>query len=309
MVKNKKKKLFYLCLIIVLFVVTIIVFKPSKQVIDDEATLKSRDLYEVFRESGTIFPRNRIVIKAPFDGRIEDICVNEGDIVKKGQIIFWMSSLERASMIDVSMAVSGLEEYKKWETIFKATPILAPMDGFIIGRNKESKQTVSFKEEILVMADDLIVYVDINEVDLKYIKIGSRLVMCLDAYPGEQFEGVVEHIAYEAKCVNNVTLYTLKIKPLTKISTFRSGMNVTVTILARYKRNALSIPVNFISEKEQKNIVVVKKRNLRRPVFDIREVKTGLTDGRFTEIVSGLNAGEIVVTFKSNHKSEFAKYK
>ncbi|GMO66813.1 MAG: efflux RND transporter periplasmic adaptor subunit [Endomicrobiia bacterium] len=302
MVKNKKK-IFYLCLIVVLFLIAIIVFKPSKQFIDGEETLKSRDLYEVFRESGVICPRNRVVIRSPLDGRIEEICVNEGDIVKKGQIVFWMSSVERASMMDAVMIESGLEEYKKWGSIFEVTPVLAPMNGFIIRRSKEPKQTVSFKDEILVMADDLIVCVDINEVDLKYIKIGSKLIMCLDAYPEKQFEGVVEHISYEAKYDNNVTLYTVKVRPLTKMDTFRSGMNVTITILARYKRNALSIPVNFISEKERKNIVVVKKGNLRNPVFDTREVKTGLSDGKFTEIVSGLNTGEIVVTFKSkpNH--------
>lgn len=312
MIKNKRKKIFCLFLLVVVLsiVAAIIVFRPSMQIVDEEATLKSRDLYEVFMESGVIYPRNRIVIKSPFDGRIEKVCVNEGDLVKKGQVIALMSSLERAFMVDTAATLDGSTGgYKKLGTIFKITPVLSPIDGFVISKNKGSKQTVNFKDEILVIADNLIVYVDINEVDLKYIKIGSKLSMCLDAYPEKQFVGVVEHISYEAINRNNVTVYAIKIKPLCNMNDiFRSGMSVTVTIPVGYKINALSIPINFISEKGQKKVVVVKNGNFKKPVFNTREVKTGITDGKFIEVISGLNVGETVVTFKFKSKSKSVEY-
>jgi len=306
MVKNKKIKLFGLFLIVLVIVLSfaVIIFKPSGEVIDEEERLKSRDLYEEFRESGVIWPRNRVEITSSFDGRIEKICVNEGDSVKKGQIVLWISSVERATMINAAMVAEGPENYKKWKNICKATPILAPMDGFIIHRNKEPKQTVSFKEEILVMADELIVYVNINEVDLKYVKIGTKLSMCLDAYPERIFEGIVEHISYESSVVNNVVLYGIKIRPVNKLKMVRSGMSVTVTIPVRSKKGVLSIPVNFVSEKGQKKVVTVKEENMGKPTFKTREVKTGVSDGRFIEIVSGLDIGEKVVTFKSKRESK-----
>ncbi|MDR1721227.1 MAG: HlyD family efflux transporter periplasmic adaptor subunit [Endomicrobium sp.] len=298
---NKKKKIVYLFLFVLVIVIAliIVVFKTKKQVIDEEETLKPRDLYEEFMESGVLYPRNRIEIVSLFDGIIEKICVNEGDLVKKGQVLFWLSSIERAVIVDAAMVSGESKNCNKWGNTFKATPVLAPIDGFIIHRIKEPKQTVGFRENILVMADDLIVCVNINEIDLKHIKIGSKVNMYLDAYPEIEFEGIVEHISYESLVINNIVLYMVKIKPINKLEMFRSGMSVTVMIPISSKKNALSIPIKFISEEGQKKIVIVKMGNGRKPAFCMREVKTGVSDGRFIEIVSGLNIAEKVVTFKS----------
>ncbi|MCD6413710.1 MAG: efflux RND transporter periplasmic adaptor subunit, partial [Elusimicrobia bacterium] len=50
--------------------------------------------------NGTIEPRNRLEIKPPIAGRIDNISVAEGDNVKKGEIVAWMSSTERATLLD-----------------------------------------------------------------------------------------------------------------------------------------------------------------------------------------------------------------
>jgi macrolide-specific efflux system membrane fusion protein len=57
------------------------------------------------RENGFVTPRNRLEIKPSFNGRIEKILVNEGDKIKKGQIIIFMSSSERASMLEATIKV------------------------------------------------------------------------------------------------------------------------------------------------------------------------------------------------------------
>ncbi|OEG71548.1 hypothetical protein ATZ36_14085 [Candidatus Endomicrobiellum trichonymphae] len=206
-------------------------FKPSKQVIDKETTLTSRDLYLELRENGFVEPRNRLEIKSSSKGRIEKIFVNEGDKIKKGQIIILMSSNNRASMIDTARIISE-QEYERCQNIYKPTTVIAYMDGFIISRQKEPGQIVSPDEAILVMADDLIVKAYIDETDLKYIKKGIRTKMYLDAYPGENFEGIVEYISYESKLLNNVNVYEIRIKPLKKLKAFKPGMSVTVTIIA-----------------------------------------------------------------------------
>lgn len=272
-------------------------FKPSKQVIDKEMTLISKDLYLELRENGVVNPRNRLEIKPPFNGRIEKIFVNEGDKIKKGQIIILMSSSERASIIDTARIISE-QEYEKCQNIYKPTPIIAYMDGFIILRQKEPGQDVSPNEVILAMADDLIVKADIDETDLRYIKKGIRTKMCLDAYPDENFEGIVEHISYESKSLNNVNVYEVRIKPLKKPKAFKAGMTVTVMIIAESKKNAPAIANTFISEIGDNKTVIVKTGNINKPTFEKREIKTGISDGIFTEILSGLNQDETIVTFK-----------
>ncbi|MCA6072066.1 MAG: efflux RND transporter periplasmic adaptor subunit [Endomicrobium sp.] len=298
-----KKILLIFGLLIVASTIAIAVFKSQKQKIEQEARLESRELHVEFRENGIVYPRNRLAITPQFPGRIEEILVEEGDAIRKGQIIVWMSSRERASLIDAAMAISE-KEHQRWQNIYKPAPIVASMDGFIIARNKEPGQIVSSSDTILAMADDLIVFADIDETDLSRIEIGLKLRMYLDAYPAERFEGVVEHIYHESKSVNNVTVYTIRIKPLEKPKVFRAGMSVIITITAESKKDAMSIPSIFVTEKEQAKTVTIKTGTAKKPIFEIREVTTGITDGKFTEIVSGLNASETVVVLSPKPKTK-----
>src|SRR4051794_37657463 len=74
--------------------------------------------------TGVVQPENRVDIKPPIAGRVEKVLVNEGDVVKKGQVIAWMSSTERAALLDAASA-RGEDELKQWEEMYKPTPILA----------------------------------------------------------------------------------------------------------------------------------------------------------------------------------------
>ncbi|MDR1941816.1 MAG: efflux RND transporter periplasmic adaptor subunit [Endomicrobium sp.] len=298
------KKLIIIIIVLILAgVSSFFIFKPNKQAVDKTAKLTQRDLQVQFRETGTVSPRNRLEIKPPFAGRIEEILVEEGDKIKKGQIIIRMSSSERAAMLDAARAM-GQEEYDRWQNIYKATPIVAPMDGFIILRSKEPGQTVTSADAVLVMADDLIIESKVDETDLRYIKIGDKLQIYLDAYPDETFEGITEHISYESTVVSNVTVYSIRIKPVKKPPVFRAGMTATITITAESKKDAQTLPNNFITERNGKKSVIVQTGKGGKAVFGTKQITTGITDGRFTEILSGITPNDTVVIFKTSSKQK-----
>lgn len=300
----KKKLIIILGILVVAGFAAFMIFRPVKPVVEKETRLEQKDLHVEFRETGEVRPRNRLEIKPPFAGRVEEILVQEGDAIKKGQVIVWMSSSERAAMVDAARAIS-MEEYDRWQTIYKPTPIVAPMDGFIILRSNEPGQTITTADAILVMADDLIVEANVDETDLRYIKIGDTLKMSLDAYPDETFNGIVEHIAYESTVVSNVTVYTIKIRPVKKPKVFRAGMTATITVTAESKKEAWSIPSNFITERAGKKTVTVKTTVKNNKVtFQTRNITTGVTDGRYTEILSGLKQGETAVILKTQTKAK-----
>lgn len=298
-----KKLLIILGILIAAGIAAFFIFKPAKPIIDKEAQLEQKDLYVEFRETGEVSPRNRLEIKPPFAGRVEEILVQEGDPIKKGQVIVWMSSSERAAMVDAARAISD-EEYDRWQTIYKPTPILAPMNGFIILRSNEPGQTITAADAILVMADDLIIEANVDETDLRYIKIGDTLRMSLDAYPDEIFDGIVEHIAYESTVVSNVTVYTIKIRPVKKPKVFRAGMTATITITAESKQGAWSIPSNFITERNGKKTITVKTEKNKKIVFETKNVTTGVSDGKYTEIISGFKQGETAVIMRTTTKAK-----
>src|SRR6185437_386915 len=90
--------------------------------------------------TGEVEPLNRVEIKPTIPGRIEQLLVDKGSRVKAGQLLAWMSSSDRASILDAALA-KGPDEYKRWQDSYKPTPVVAPLSGTIILRNVVVGQT------------------------------------------------------------------------------------------------------------------------------------------------------------------------
>lgn len=240
--------------------------------------------------TGTVQPENRLQIKSPVAGRAEVIKVVEGQKVRKGDVLAWVSSTERAVMLDSARA-QGEEEVKKWEEIYKATPIIAPLNGTIILRNIEPGQTFTTSDAILVMADRLTVQAQVDETDLAQIRLNQKAQVNLDAYPEKNLAAKVSQIAYEAKTVNNVTTYTVDVLPNEKIDFLRSGMTANVVFFGETKENILVIPNEFIKYEAGKPKVLVRTKS--KP--EAREIKLGITDGKITEVISGIDENDTIV--------------
>ena len=245
------------------------------------------------QSTATIYPKNRLEIKPPLAGRMEEILVNEGDMVEAGQIIAWMSSTDRAALLDAARA-RGKAEMEKWKDVYKATPILAPLAGRIIARNVEPGQVVAASDVMFVMSDTLIVEAQVDETDLARIYQGQRGRVSLDAYPGQSFDAVVDHIAYESETVENVTIYTVELAP-EKIPDFvRSGMTASVMFSSQSAAATLLVPAEAVQENGGKKQVLVPA-GPHPDSREARDVKVGQTDGRNVEILDGLAEGDLVL--------------
>ncbi len=268
-------------------------FIRSRRTAEPVATVTPRrgPIAVEFRLNGSVQPRNRLEIKPQFSGRIEEILVEEGQEIHRGEILAWMSSMDRAALLDVARA-AGEEEYRRWEAVYRPAPIIAPLDGFIIARTKEPGQTISSSEALLVMADELIVEVNVDETDLSRIALEQRVSVFLDAFPEDRFPARVEHIAYESRVISNVTVYPVKLRPLRIPPQFRAGMSATIRVRADERENALLLPLEAVSERRGERFVRVKTADGK---VEERKVEAGISDGRRIEIVSGLGEDEEVV--------------
>lgn len=253
--------------------------------------------------SGVVRPRNRLEIKPPVSGRVEKVLVTEGEKIRKGEILAWMSSLDRAALLDAARA-EGKEELKKWEDVYKPTPIIAPLTGFIIKRSVEPGQTITSQDAILVMADNLIIQAQVDETDMGKLKPGQKAKIVLDAYPEKKIQGEIEHIAYESQIVNNVTIYQVDILPEKTLGIFRSGMSANVDVTISKKENALLLPATAIKERKGKKFVFVKTES-GEP--EMREVQTGIEDGKNVEIVSGLEESDLVLVSGEQGRKELQR--
>ena len=69
----------------------------------------------------------------------------------------------------------------------------------------------------------------------------------------------------------------------------RSGMTATVTFIIAAKENVLQVPAHALRDKDgRKSVLVPQPKGAPRE----QAVETGLSDGRQTEILSGLAEGD-----------------
>ena len=257
-----------------------------------EVAIARGDLTVTVLATGTVAPENRLEIKPPVPGRVEQVLVKEGDKVKKGQILAWMSSTERAALIDAARA-KGEEEVKRWEENYRPTPILAPIDGTLILRNVEAGQTFTSTDSVFVMSDRLTVTAQVDETDIAQVHLKQQADIVLDAYPNQHFPAVVDLIAFDAKTVNNVTTYDVDVLPLKTPPFMRSGMTANVSFQIAAQHNILQVPNEALRVKENHFYVLLKASGKEAPPEQL--VTTGITDGKHTEVTSGLGEGQVVL--------------
>ncbi|MFA5259992.1 MAG: HlyD family efflux transporter periplasmic adaptor subunit [Candidatus Omnitrophota bacterium] len=250
------------------------------------------DIRVVVSTTGTVEPQNRLEIKPPIAGRVEDIRVREGQRVHSGDILALMSSTDRAALLDMAM-IKGEEELKYWQDVYKATSLIAPINGDVIVRAVEPGQTVTTSDPVLVLSDRLIVSADVDETDIGRVTVGQKAVIGLDAYPDIKVNAQVNHISYESTLVNNVTIYAVDIVPESVPEVFRSGMSANVEIVVQEKNGVLLLPLEAVKDKDGRTVVLVKDPASGNQL--LVSVQTGVKDDDHVEIVSGLSTSDTVI--------------
>ncbi len=286
--RKNKLKLFFILLVIFAvagFAVTRLKLKKSSDEIAKEITPSIGTIRIIISCTGTVLPKNRLEVKPPVNGRIEKILVQEGDKVKTGQILAWMSSTERAALLDAARG-KGEETLQYWEGVYKPIPLPAPIDAEVIVATTQPGQTVTTADAVVVLSDHLIVRAQVDETDIGKISNNMEAIITLDAYPDIKIQARVEHIYYESQTVNNVTIYPVDLIPQEVPPFFRSGMNASVDFITQDKKNILVIPAAAVYKENGNNYVLVNRTNGKEPQ-KVR-VELGITDDKNIEVISGV---------------------
>jgi len=126
--------------------------------------------------------------------------------------------------------------------------IRAPIDGVVISRDVDVGQTVAASlqaPKLFQIANDLKrmqVQASVDEADIGQIKGGQQVTFTVDAYPEEQFQGIVSQIRLQPVTVQNVVTYTVIIEVQNPELKLRPGMTATVSILVDKRENVLRVP-------------------------------------------------------------------
>ncbi len=251
------------------------------------------DIQRTVSTTATIMPKNRLEVTPPVNGRMEQVHVKEGQQVKAGDIVATMSSTDRAALLDAARG-QGADTLKYWQEVYKPIPLSAPIDGQVIVGTVQPGQAVITSDAVIVISDQLIVRAQVDETDIGKVKVGQEAVVSLDAYADAKIKAVVDHIYYESKTVNNVTVYLVDLKPEAVPDFFRSGMNANVELILESREQVLTLPLSAVQKDNGTSFVMVNSSGSDEPV--LRLVVTGMADDKKVEIVSGLTEDDEVVT-------------
>lgn len=253
--------------------------------------VSTADVKEIIDTTGEVSALNRVEIKPTVSGRVDNLLVNEGDTVKKGQVLAYLSSSDRVAILDAVRANPN-EDIKEWENTYKPTPVISPMNGKIILRNVVEGQTISTGDILYALADELIVLASVDEADIGKVKVGQKAQIILDAYKDNIIQGKVFQILEEGKNVSNVITYYVKIRPEKTPSFFKSLMTANIDITVKENKDAVVVPWDSFQEDESGNTYVLVGDNMQQSQHPIT---TGILDGDFVEVTSGLSKGDTIL--------------
>jgi macrolide-specific efflux system membrane fusion protein len=179
------------------------------------------------------------------------------------------------------------------EVLLSYAIITAPISGVIGSVSTQEGETVAAG----LNAPTFVTIIDLNrlqveayvdEVDIGKVKVGQRAVFTVDAFPADDFEGKVVAIYPKATIQDNVVKYIVALEIISPYEgRLRPEMTTSVSLQLE-SRNVLAVPAKAVRREGGKHVVWASVNGRPTP----REVKLGWKDGSWTEVASGLEAGQ-----------------
>ena len=234
-----------------------------------------------------------------------------------------------------STVTQRLSDLQKARTNLSYADIYSPIDGVVLSRAIDEGQTVAASlstPTLFTIAQDLKemqVEADVDEADIGQVKEAQRVNFTVDAYLGEEFEGVVTQVRLNPTVTSNVVTYTVVIKADNPDLKLKPGLTATISIYTLELKDVLTAQAKAINFKptrpelaaynEQKNLTVDPSKDRTADggkgsvvwvygsngEIKPQKVTLGASDGVNVQILEGLSEGEkLVYSLEGVSKSE-----
>ena len=297
------------------------------------AWVERRDLSRPIRTVGYLdYDQERMVtVTTKYSGWVEKVHVNYvGEPVEKGQPLFEVYSPELVqteqellSALDfardmnqapedsrrraLALVEAARERLGYWDIsddqirkleetgkVFRTLTVVAPSEGLVMKRMSGLEgMAVRPGMEIFHIADikSLWLSVEIFEDQVAWVKEKTPAEVSLTYLPGKSFRGVVRYLDPEFS--EKTRTLRVKIEVPNPTGELRKGMFATVVFAPLAVADAVVVPAQAVLRTGRRNVVVLAQGNGR---FAPREVEVGHETEGYTQILTGLQGGEEVVT-------------
>lgn len=254
-----------------------------------------------------------MTIKAESGGRLEKLNVENGQNVRKGEVLAVLNNDDLQLTVKTSsLKLEDLElQLQTAEEQLQDYKIYAPFDGTITLDGIEQGNSIKQGDILGSVANyDIMEFViDVDELDISKIAVGQTANVTIDALEEtntKPLKGTVTEIAVEGTSSDGVSTYPVTIQ-LGYNENLKGSMNANAEILVSQKTGVLYVPVDAVQKRNGKSFVTVVKTTEDDKAesssqgkgtsqeTERRGVKTGISTEEYIEIVSGLSEGEEVI--------------
>jgi len=227
--------------------------------------------------SGAVTPHKTALLTAPYDGYVQKIYVNVGDVVKAGQAV-----------VSVSQTPSG-----EGEEIF---PLRSPMNGVVVQILKTDGANVAKggTDNGIVRIDDaskLYVDCDVPEIDYAKLKKGLRADIRVSSLPDKIYVGKLSSMFIAAKSQDkwdrSRVEFPVRIEVSEADARMKSGMSATVDIITEEAKDVLKLRHDYVGRRDNDFFVV--KADGSESIVEV-----GLRTAEAFEIRTGVSEGDLV---------------
>jgi HlyD family secretion protein len=173
--------------------------------------------------------------------------------------------------------------------------LVAPKDGIVSVVNIHVSESVA-TQPVMTLVDMSKLHIDItvDEVDVAKIKPGQEVVITLDALPEVEMKGSVDRIAPTSTTLSGVVSYSVRVVLNKTDAPLKAGMTANTSIILERKSDVLLVPNWAVRRDKQTGKAYLTLQVDAKNSKEV-EVQTGLRNDTNTEILSGVNEGQVIL--------------
>jgi membrane fusion protein, multidrug efflux system len=284
-----------------------------------------------------IYVTGRVSSATSFDlsfrtgGFIEGLHVDEGDTVRKGQLLAALNRRETNAMVlraeniynksrrdlsrlenlyrDNAATLEQLEDQKTQVEISRAeldialfnqerASIIAPADGVVLQKRAEINEQVGQGQVVIRLGKtgtaSTVVKAGVSDRDIQRLQLGDRALFSSDAFPEATFNGRISRIASEAQSRSGV--FEIEITLDNSASGLRNGFIVNGRLHPKDERKLVSVPLSALVEADGRDVWIYSP-SADNQIAERKKVRPlYIDDISFFVSASDLNGVERVIT-------------
>jgi len=197
----------------------------------------------------------------------------------------------------VDLAVIGVEEIEMQikevqEALAQDEYIYAKTDGLVSEVNYPEGAETTLEKAVVAVSpvSEIYAVAQVSQSDIGGIEEGQQVELSLDAYPGKIFDGTVKKKMPTPVKDSNPTAYNVLVSIDAGGEDLLPGMTLSAQFIVKQVKDVLMLSNKAIKMADGKQIVILKDEDGN--TYE-QEIKTGFSDGKFTEVLSGLADGDI----------------